>query len=212
MGHPPAKRTRKREDLIRVGRALIVRKGFNATGLSDILSTAEVPKGSFYYYFDSKEDFGLAIIEDSAISYRQKLDNTLGNVEVSPLARLENYFNRGIEELEASQFEEGCLFGNLAQEMSAQNPLFRDRLNEIFSECESRLVQCLEAAHEEEQTTVKPSAELAQFIFSSWQGALLRSKLAVSAEPLHTFVKVVFEQTLGAPVPSSSNAQKSAVG
>ena len=56
------KRTHKRDDLIRVGRDLIVRQGFNATGLSDILTTAGVPKGSFYYYFESKEDFGLAII------------------------------------------------------------------------------------------------------------------------------------------------------
>ncbi|MEO0645970.1 MAG: TetR/AcrR family transcriptional regulator, partial [Cyanobacteria bacterium J06650_10] len=46
------KRTRKRDDLIRVGRDIVVRQGFNATGLSDILATASVPKGSFYYYFE----------------------------------------------------------------------------------------------------------------------------------------------------------------
>ena len=68
------KSNRKRQDLIHVGRDLIVRQGFNATGLSDILATAGVPKGSFYYYFESKDDFGLAIIDDFANEYQRKLD------------------------------------------------------------------------------------------------------------------------------------------
>ncbi|MFK8186695.1 MAG: TetR family transcriptional regulator C-terminal domain-containing protein [Phormidesmis sp.] len=190
------KRTRKRDDLIRVGRALIVRKGFNATGLSDVLTLAEVPKGSFYYYFESKEDFGLAIIEASAQSYQQKLADTLGNEQMSPLARLNSYFEYGLSEMDASSCEEGCLLGNLAQEMSAQNPVFRDRLNQIFSDWERHLANCLQAAYEAGELTQPPTDELASFILSSWQGAMIRSKLASSTEPLKTFTKLIFGQVL----------------
>ena len=207
-----AKRTRKREDLIRVGRALIVRQGFHATGLSDILAKAEVPKGSFYYYFESKEDFGLAVIEDSAKSYRQKLDNTLGNQQLAPLARLSSYFQHGIAEMEANGLKEGCLFGNLAQEMSAQSPVFRDRIDQVFSDWEARMSECLDAAYQAKEISITPSAQLASFVLSGWQGAILRAKVANSTEPLHAFIQAVFEQVLKTSAPDLPAAQKSAAG
>ena len=69
------KRTNKRDKLIQVGKQVIVQQGFNAASLNEILTTAGVPKGSFYYYFSSKEDFGLAIINYFAESYRQIAHN-----------------------------------------------------------------------------------------------------------------------------------------
>jgi len=56
-------RTNTREEIIRKGAELIHAQGFNATGLKQILQVAGIPKGSFYFYFKSKEDFGLAIID-----------------------------------------------------------------------------------------------------------------------------------------------------
>lgn len=203
------KRTHKRDDLIRVGRSLIIRKGFNATGLNDVLTTAEVPKGSFYYYFKSKEDFGLAIIEDAAQRYQQKLEATLGDQKISPLARLHSYFEYGITEMEASDCEEGCLFGNLAQEMSPQSSAFRNRLNQIFSDWEGHFANCLTAAYEAGELTQKPNKELASFILSGWQGAVLRSKLANSTQPLQVFTKLIFQQVLNASVNSSSDQKES---
>jgi AcrR family transcriptional regulator len=52
-----------RDKLIGVSVELIMLKGFNNTGIAEILSKAGVPKGSFYYYFKSKEDLGLAVID-----------------------------------------------------------------------------------------------------------------------------------------------------
>ena len=199
------KRTRKREDLIRAGRDLIVRKGFNATGLNDILTTAGVPKGSFYYYFESKEDFGLAVIDASAQDYQHKIAATLGNEQLPPLTRLYGYFQHGIAEMETSGCEEGCLFGNLAQEMSAQNSVFRDRLNTLFADWETRLTHCLEAAYNAEAIALTPTPELSRFILSGWQGAMLRAKLAGSTQPLHTFIQIIFEQVLNAPIPASKH-------
>ncbi|MEM6450751.1 MAG: TetR family transcriptional regulator C-terminal domain-containing protein [Cyanobacteria bacterium P01_D01_bin.105] len=204
------KRTRKREELIRVGRDLIVRKGFNATGLSDILAAAAVPKGSFYYYFESKEDFGLSVMEDAAKSYQQRLEATLGNEQLLPLTRLHRYFAQGIADMEANYCEEGCLFGNLAQEMSAQNPVFRDRLNALFLDWETRLSDCLQAAHNSQQISFAPTTELSRFILSGWQGAMLRAKVASSPEPLYAFTQIVFEQILKAPMPHPSGSNKSA--
>jgi len=52
-----------RDHLIDVGVGLMHQNGYNATGLTDILKAADVPKGSFYHHFGSKEDFAAAALE-----------------------------------------------------------------------------------------------------------------------------------------------------
>ncbi len=201
------KRTGKRDDLIQVGRNIVVRQGFNAAGLSNILATAGVPKGSFYYYFESKEDFGLAIIEDFVSEYQQKLATSLGNKELSPLARLSSYFELGIAEMETSDCTSGCLIGNLAQEMSAQNELFRDRLDQVFTAWEMQFANCIEDAYAAAELADGGNAlELAKFILLGWQGAMLRAKVTQSTAPLHTFIQILFGQILHQPVPARSAA------
>ncbi|MEO1672932.1 MAG: TetR family transcriptional regulator C-terminal domain-containing protein [Cyanobacteria bacterium J06631_2] len=192
------KRTNKREELIQVGRKIIVQQGFKAASLNDILTTAGVPKGSFYYYFSSKEDFGLAIVDDFAKEYRTRLQIMSEVSELSPLQRLRNYFELKITEMEACQCVDGCLIGNLAQELSAQNELFRDRLNQVFGEWEQYFICCLQAAHEAGEISLSGDRypELAKFMLSSWEGAILQAKVTKSVTPMQTFVDVLFSYIL----------------
>ncbi len=191
------KRTNKRNELIRVGKQIIVRQGFNAASINDILTIAGVPKGSFYYYFSSKDDFGLAVIDDFANNYQDKLKKTLEDRQYSPLTRLHNYFESGIADMENCQCRDGCLIGNLAQELSAQNELFRHRLSQVFADWEHYFAQCLQAAYEAgEINNHRDFADLARFILSSWEGAILQAKVTKSVSPMRTFVKVLFEQVL----------------
>ena len=190
------KRTKKRDELIQVGKEIIVQQGFKASGLKNILTTANIPKGSFYYYFDSKEDFGLAIINDFAQEYRQRLENTLGDRAYSPLVRLRNYFELKIADMEASGCTDGCLIGNLAQELSSQNEQFRDRLNQVFAEWEQYFVRCLQAAYEAGEISSQRHSDLAKFILSSWEGAILQAKVTKSVLPMQTFVDILFSLVL----------------
>jgi TetR/AcrR family transcriptional repressor of nem operon len=52
-----------KERVLETGAAIVHRKGFHNTGIQEILKAAEIPKGSFYFYFDSKEDFGLQLVD-----------------------------------------------------------------------------------------------------------------------------------------------------
>ncbi len=52
-----------KEKILMTGADLVQHKGFKNTSIQDILKAAAIPKGSFYYYFDSKEDFGLQLID-----------------------------------------------------------------------------------------------------------------------------------------------------
>jgi TetR/AcrR family transcriptional repressor of nem operon len=190
------KRVNKRDELIKVGRNSIVQQGFKSTSLNDILTTAGVPKGSFYYYFSSKEDFGLAIVDNFADEYRDRLQATLEDERYSPLTRLRNYFELKISEMEACGCTDGCLIGNLAQELSAQNEIFRDRLNRIFAEWEQYFAQCLQAAYEAGEISSDRYNALAKFILSSWEGAILQAKVTKSVKPMQTFVEILFAQIL----------------
>ena len=192
------KRIDKRSELIRVGSEIIVQRGFNSASLNDILTTAGVPKGSFYYYFSSKEDFGLAIIDDFVLQYQNKLKHLVEDVQFTPLTRLRNFFELKIAEMQAGDCTDGCLIGNLAQELSAQNELFRDRLNKVFAEWEEYFAKCLQEAYEIGEISRSSQFDnLAQFVLSSWEGAILQAKVMKSVVPMQTFVEILFEQVLG---------------
>ncbi|MEY2857360.1 MAG: hypothetical protein RLZZ74_1672 [Cyanobacteriota bacterium] len=198
------KRTDKRQQLIQVGKQIILQQGFKAASLNDILTAAGVPKGSFYYYFASKEDFGLAIIDDFA--QKNELKHLLEDQQFSPLTRLRNFFNSKIAEMEHCQCTDGCLIGNLAQELSAQNELFRDRLNRVFTDWEKCFARCLKEAYEAgEIASDKNLVDLAKFILSSWEGTVLQAKVTKSVLPMEIFVKILFQQILTQSVTEISN-------
>ena len=191
------KRTNKRQELIKVGSKIIVQQGFNAASINTVLTTAGVPKGSFYYYFSSKENFGLAIIDDFASQCQIKLEKMLQNTQKSPLANMHDFFAAKIVDMQENQCCEGCLIGNLAQELSTQNELFRDRLNQIFDDWEKYFVKCLQAAYEAGEIERNDNLEdLAKFILSSWEGAILQSKVTKTVIPMQVFLKILFGQVL----------------
>lgn len=191
------KRANKRHELIQVGSKIVVRQGFNAASINDILTTAGVPKGSFYYYFSSKEEFGLAIIDDFASKYQHKLKDILEDRRFSPLTRLRNLFELKIADMKHCQCIDGCLMGNLAQELSAQNELFRDRLERVFADWEKYFSQCLQEAYEAGEIADNSQlGDLAKFLLASWEGAILQAKVTKSVLPMQIFVKVLFDRVL----------------
>ena len=191
------KRTDKRDKLIQVGKQIIVQQGFNAASLNEILTAAGVPKGSFYYYFSSKDDFGLAIIDDFARKYQKKFELILQDASVTHLTRLRNYFASGIADMRQCDCSDGCLMGNLAQELSAQNGLFRDRLSQIFLDWEEAFAGCLNSAIQMGEIPKEQDVStLAQFILAGWQGAILQAKVSKSVVPMETFVQFLFARVL----------------
>ncbi|WP_035468964.1 TetR/AcrR family transcriptional regulator [Geobacter metallireducens] len=186
-----------RATIIRIGTDLIGRQRFNATGIDAVLREAGVPKGSFYYYFRSKEEFGLAVIDHFAERYDQRLDTFLNDDEVTPLNRLRNLLESGLARLEQNQCAKGCLIGNLGQELADQNERFRARLEEVFTSWKKRYAACLREAQRagELAPELDPSV-VAGFILSGWEGAVLRAKVMKSPQPLRDFIATLFATVL----------------
>lgn len=186
-----------RDRLLQEGQRLLAQQGFAATGVQEITDAAEVPKGSFYNYFDSKEDFAIAVLERYREQACQHLDQALIQGSGSPLTRLRAFFEHGKNEMVATDFGGGCLAGRLAQELAGEHACFRNPLDQAFQSIQGYLERCLREARdggEIEQTT--DPRTLAEFIVLAWQGAMLRAKAAHSAAPLETCQAVIFEQIL----------------
>lgn len=186
-----------RSEIIRIGTDLISRQGFNATGIDAVLKAAGVPKGSFYHHFKSKEDFGLAVIEQFAERFEQRLDTFLSDEEVTPLNRIRNFLETGLARVSQNRCTRGCLIGNLGQEMADLNERFRTRLDEVFGVWKERLAACLtEAQQRGELSQARDAHLLAGFILAGWEGAILRAKVMKSPQPMRDFVEVLFAATL----------------
>ncbi|MGM0428858.1 MAG: TetR family transcriptional regulator C-terminal domain-containing protein [Pseudomonadota bacterium] len=192
------KKNDTRQHIITIGADLISIHGFGSTGLNKILSEAQVPKGSFYHYFKSKNDFGLAVIDTYAEEYEARMNETLGNESLQPVERLRLYLSCSVKDMKSCDFSKGCLIGNLGQELASQSPIFRERLDDIFSDWELRIARCLKAAQETQQIKQDVDTEqMGAFILSGWQGALLRAKVQRSMLPLLRFENMILKQ-LGA--------------
>lgn len=183
--------------LLKTGTRFLKEKGYNHTGIQEILQATGVPKGSFYYYFKSKEDFGLEIIENDAREHNQFLDKYLKDETISPLTRLQRYFEAKYEEFASLQCREGCLLGNLGQELADQNERFRLRLESIFAEWRDRYIDCLQQAQAIGELSPDLDVHiLADFCLNSWEGALQQMKVTKSPAPLQTFMSVMFDVVL----------------
>lgn len=184
QSRPDAPRAR----LLRHGVAILTEKGFAAVGIEEILAAAEVPKGSFYHYFASKEAFGLALIDAYADYFATKLDRWLTDPQRSPLERLRGFIADARAGMARFDFHRGCLVGNLGQEMGALPDAFRARLSAVLDDWESRTASCLRAAQQAgEIGSDVDAARLARFFWIGWEGAVLRAKLDRSPDPLDLF-------------------------
>jgi len=191
------KDTDKRSEIIDIGTELISVNGYNATGIDAVLKQAGVPKGSFYHYFRSKEDFGQAVIDRFAVEYDKKLSSFLDDRSVAPLNRIRNYLEHSLAHMTENRFTKGCLIGNLGQEMADQNERFRRRLEEIFQSWRGRFAACLEEARQSGDLAADLQPEIvADFILAGWEGAILRSKVMRSPESIRNFIDTLFLSVL----------------
>jgi TetR/AcrR family transcriptional repressor of nem operon len=186
-----------REQIIKVGGDLIATGGFGQTGIDKVLKKARVPKGSFYYYFSSKEDFGLAVIDQCENQMMERLNGFLQDKAHTPLDRMKNYFQSGVQAIGSNECRKGCLLGDLGQELAHQNEKFRLRLETTFSHWKAALAACLLEARQAGQISAKSDpGDLADFMLSGWEGAILRAKVAQTVEPMKLFVQTLFARVL----------------
>jgi TetR/AcrR family transcriptional repressor of nem operon len=176
---------------------MIHAEGYAATGIQSIVESVDVPKGSFYNHFASKEAFGAEVIDAYFDRGQDKLRAFLCNAGVAPLERLEAYFDNRIKALRAAGFAKGCLLGNFSAEVADHSALMREHLVGHFAAWGSFFADCI--AEAQDQGTISdqfPADLLGRFVLNSWEGALLRMRAERSDAPLIEFKQIVFGKLL----------------
>lgn len=175
----------KRDILLSQGVQLLTQQGYHGTGLKEILDTVQIPKGSFYNYFASKESYAAEVIQHYIDPFITQLDKHLNSPGIDALSGLQNYFNELIVELENGGFKGGCLLGNLMGEIGDTSELCQQSLQLAVHRYQSLLAKGLQKAQMEGTVRIDKNANnMADLLVNTWQGALLRMKVEQSAEPL----------------------------
>lgn len=186
-----------REHLIDVGLKLMHQNGYHATGLSDILKAADVPKGSFYHHFASKEDFAAAALARYGMREREHAAAILNDTKTAPLKRLRRYFSDLVKMYGQKGTIPGCMMGRFSLEIAAANPQLRKQISASFEHWQHTIATVVrEAVAQKDVRGFTDPESLAGFLLNSWEGALLRSQAGKSDAPLETFLHYVFEVLL----------------
>lgn len=183
--------------ILEAGLDTFKRQGFNATGIQEIASIAGVPKGSFYNYFASKEEFGVAIIIYYSEAYVKKWNRLLAQGGDDPYQAMNYIFTQMIVEYEEAEHKPGCLLGNLAAELSEASENCRIAMQEVIYVWKNLMVIQLVAG--QTNGTVRKdltAEELADFFWDAWQGSLLRMKIENSAAPVRSTLTMLFTHVI----------------
>jgi TetR/AcrR family transcriptional repressor of nem operon len=186
-----------RDHLLQVGLRRIRSLGYAATGVKEILDEADVPKGSFYHHFASKEAFAKEVLALYVRGENERAVKLLGQGKAAPLRRLRRYFEELIAIYGPTATISGCLMGNLSLEMADHSDSIQSLLHQSFTNWQAAVAAVLQEAIDRGDLarSAKPQ-ELAGFLLNSYEGALLRSKADRSAKPLEAFLHFTFNVLL----------------
>jgi len=204
MKFSPARRGPKpkpdtRNNLVQAGLAMLHADGYAATGIQSIVERVDVPKGSFYNHFASKEAFAAEVIDAYFKRGQEKLREILCDIDAPPLDRLAAYFDDRIDAFKATGFARGCLMGNFSAEVADHSALVREHLVDHFGAWSKFFEDCIAEAQAQGALSDQfPAALLGRFVLNSWEGALLRMRAEQSAAPLVEFKEIVFGKLLAA--------------
>jgi TetR/AcrR family transcriptional regulator, transcriptional repressor for nem operon len=186
-----------RDHLLQIGLRRIRAMGYAATGVKEILDDADVPKGSFYHHFASKEAFAKEVLALYVRGENERAAKLLGEGKAAPLRRLRRYFEEIITIYGPTATISGCLMGNLSLEMADHSDSIQSLLHQSYANWQTAVAGILQEAIDRGDLarSVKPQ-EMAGFLLNSYEGALLRSKADRSAKPLEAFLHFTFNVLL----------------
>jgi len=192
-------RNETREHLLATGEQVCLQRGFTGMGLNEVLTLAAVPKGSFYYYFRSKEAFGVALLERYFVNYLQQINQQLTLPSLPARQRLLAHFRSGQQLFAEQGLIMGCLGVKLSAEVCDLSEPMRDALQRGASAIIAAYAHCLtEAAAEQPLLFNQTPVQLAQRCYLLWLGASLQSKISREPDPINLALSTI-EQWLNGP-------------
>jgi TetR/AcrR family transcriptional regulator, transcriptional repressor for nem operon len=183
-----------REDILKAGLQVMFQAGYQGATVRDICAAAGAPHGSFTNHFRSKEAFAQEVLDRYFANLQGYVNQALEDRSLTPLQRLKRYLDIISDVLETDRWGRGCLIGDFSLETTGQSKVLRKRLEAIFQEWRAPFASCIAEAQAagEIDRTFDPM-DLAEFLLSSWEGAILRMKVERGPLALDRFKNIVFQ-------------------
>lgn len=173
---------------------LFHRKGFQSTGLEEILTQSGVCKSNFYYHFKSKDELGLSVLSKKMVEMQQDyIEPTLGNTAWEPKERLDRFFDAMIRFCREYGCTRGCIFGNMTLELAGHHEGMRNRLEVFFRDLEERIAGTLRDGAAGGGIVLRgmQPEETATAVVSLLQGGILLTKGYKDTSPLESGLKLL---------------------
>ncbi len=169
-----------RTRILSTARELFHGRSYADVGIKEICDLAKVQKGSFYHFFPSKQDLAMAVIDDMADDWAHGFVAEAFDQNLPPLERLDYmidaayYWQKAAKDIEGRM--PGCLFGNLALEISTRDDVLRAKLNAVFDKASRRFHEALDQAVELGEIPPLDSEATASAMLAFLEGIILLAK------------------------------------
>ncbi len=176
-----------RDRLIDAARELIWVQGYEATSVAEILKKAEVNSGSLYYYFKSKENLLLAVLDRyKELLWPVVIGPAFAGVS-DPIERIFGILEGYRQGLIYTVFTGGCPIGNLGIEVGDHLPLAREKVAENFDGWCGWIRKCLDDAADRLPANLDRD-QLAQFVLTVMEGGVMQARAHGSIAPFDACV------------------------
>jgi TetR/AcrR family transcriptional repressor of nem operon len=169
-----------KERILATARDLFHGRSYADVGIKEICTQAKVQKGSFYHFFPSKRDLAMAVIDSMADEWAHGFVAEAFDEELPPLERLDYmvdavyFWQKAAKNMEGRM--PGCLFGNLALEVSTRDEVIRSRINAVFNKASARFHQALDEAVENGDLPPLDTEATATAMLAYLEGVILLAK------------------------------------
>ncbi|MEL0586524.1 MAG: TetR/AcrR family transcriptional regulator [Candidatus Thiodiazotropha sp. (ex. Lucinoma kazani)] len=174
-----------RQSLLKAAYEEIHRYGFQAASLNAILDRTGVTKGALYHHFSSKLQLGYAVLDEHIAVELESLWFEPMQQPGHPIEVLMTAIKQLGDHYECEEITLGCPLNNLAQEMSAIDDGFRQRVDALYQRWQSSIESLLTRGQQQGSVNTSiDTADTAFFILASLEGCMSMAKNAQSHDEL----------------------------
>lgn len=179
----PRRSEHTREALIETGIEQLSLNGYHGTGIKQILDAVNVPKGSFYNYFASKEAFVAEILREYSSQYLKILDEYVDSSSELPLDKIKTIYTFMLDKFSGQNCQQSCLVGSIAAEIGNQSAVCQAAMLESVAHSKQRVSRLVQQAQDNQQIRNDLTAEQITNVFwATWEGSLLKMKMEGSID------------------------------
>ncbi len=167
------KSTNTRSQILDTAQELIQRRGANAMSYADISEKVGIRKASIHYYFPSKEDLIINLLDRYNEQFCQLVDQIMASSE-SSATKLNRYSSLFVATLSSGDQDKACLCGILSAELKTLNPTVVDRITQFYRDNENYIEEILNSGIKSGEFSFAGTPRtMAKLIFSLLEGDLL---------------------------------------